>query len=75
MPISLPLKWILFFVFNGVLGAGTMMLIKSTLPPPLAHRKAGPIFATTLFVIGMTGFLVFGEPDLLQATIGVLTGK
>jgi hypothetical protein len=75
VPIPLPLKWILFFVFNGILGAGVMMLVKGTLPPPLTSRKAGPVLATTVFIIGMTGFLVFGEPDLLQVTINLLTGK
>ena len=75
MPIPIALKWALFLVSNAILGAGTMMLIKGTMPPPMTNMKVGPIAATTLFTIGMTGLIVFGEPELLQNTINMFTGQ
>lgn len=75
MPIPLGLKWLLFFVSNGILGAGFMMLTKGSFPPPMSRVKVGPILATSVFVVGMTGLLVFGEPEMLQTTLNVLTGK
>jgi len=71
VPISIWLKWALFLVSNGILGAGTMMLIKGTMPPPMSDVKVGPIFATTLFIVGMTGLIVFGEADLLNVTLAM----
>lgn len=45
------------------------MLWKGTMPPPFSHRKASAVLSTVLFIVGMTGLLVFGEPDLLKATL------
>jgi hypothetical protein len=72
VPISIPLKWFFFVVFSGVMGAGVMMLIKA---PPFKNLRIPAVVSTAIFVLGMTGFLVFGEPDLLQATLGLFTGK
>lgn len=69
---SIWLNWIFFLVTNAILGASVMMLWKGTLPPPAGNVKVHPVLSTTLFVIGMTGLLVFGPPDLLQKTINVL---
>jgi hypothetical protein len=75
MAISIWLKWLFFLVTNAVLGASVIMMVKGTLPPPMTRVKVRPVVATSLFVVGMTGLLVFGEPDLLEATLNLLTGK
>lgn len=64
-------NWIFFLISNGVLGASVMMLAKGTLPPPMTRVKVPAILSTALFVIGLTGMLRFGTPDLLQGTIGL----
>lgn len=64
--------WVSFGISQAILGSSIMMISKGTLPPPLAHKKANPVFATALFVVGMTAMLVYGTPDLLQITIDTL---
>jgi len=73
--IPLVVKWIGVFVFSGLLGGSMMMLFKGTLPPPLTKVRVNPIVSTSLFVLGMTGVLLFGEPELLQNTINLALGK
>ena len=75
MPLPIFVKWIGVIVFSGLLGGSVMMLAKGTLPPPFSKVKVNPIFSTALFVIGMTGVLVFGEPELLLNTINMFTAK
>lgn len=70
---SIWLNWALFLVSNALLGSSVMMMVKGTMPPPFASRKASPVFATGIFVVGLTMMLVYGEPDLLQVTIEALT--
>lgn len=75
MQLPLIVKWIGVMVFSGLLGASSLMLWKGTLPPPFSKIRVSPLFSTSLFVLGMTGLLVFGEPELLLNTINALTGK
>jgi hypothetical protein len=75
VPLPLWVKWVAFFVFSGLLGGSVLMIAKGTLPPPFHKIRVSPIAATTAFVLGMTGTLVFGDPDLLQNTINLMLGK
>jgi hypothetical protein len=72
--INIWVNWVVFLISNALLGAAIMMLWKGTMPPPMQHKKASPIASTTLFVVAMTLFTMFGTQDLLQQTISVLTG-
>jgi len=75
--VQLPLvvKWIGVMVFSGLLGGSVLMLAKGTLPPPFSKIRVGAVLSTALFVLGMTGLLVFGEPELLLNTLNTLSGK
>ncbi|HWI63895.1 MAG TPA: hypothetical protein VNT75_18835 [Symbiobacteriaceae bacterium] len=75
MQLPLIVKWIGVMVFSGLLGGSVLMLWKGTLPPPFSNVRVGPVFSTALFVLGMTGLLVFGEPELLNVTLATLSGK
>lgn len=75
MQLPLEVKWLGVFLFSGLLGGSVLMLAKGTLPPPFSNVRVGAVFATVLFTLGMTGLLVFGEPDLLLNTINLATGK
>ena len=61
--LSLLIKWVLFGVSNIILVVSVAMMFKA--------KKVSPIVSTGLFVVGMTMMIVFGQPDLLQNTIGV----
>lgn len=65
-------NWVLFHVFFGVMAASVPMLWTGRIP--VLNKKANPVLSTALFVVGMTGFLVYGTQDLLQATIDLITG-
>lgn len=75
MPIPLFAKWIGVILFSGLLGGSVLMLAKGTLPPPFSNVRVNPILSTSVFVLGMTGLLVFGEPELLLNTINMFMGK
>lgn len=75
MPLPIFVKWIGVILFSGLLGGSVMMLAKGTLPPPFSKVKVNPIVSTALFVLGMTGVLVFGEPELLLNTINMFAAK
>jgi hypothetical protein len=61
--------WVLFGVSNLLLVASIPMLWTGKLPN---GRKVHPVVATAIFVVGMTGLLVFGPPDLLKNTLTLL---
>lgn len=75
MQIPLLAKWLGVFVFSGLLGGSVLMLFKGTLPPPFSKTRVHPVVSTAVFVLGMTGLLFFGEPELLQNTINLALGK
>lgn len=62
--------WVLMLISGGMLHASVMMLWTGT-AWPIKSVKLHPILGTALFVIGMTGLLVFGTQDLLQQTLAL----
>jgi hypothetical protein len=64
--------WVALGVFSGMLGASVGMMWGAG---PFAKRRVPPVLATFLFIVGMTGTLVFGKQNLLQATITFFTGS
>lgn len=56
---------------SGLLGASVGMLMGAG---PFAKIRVPAVLATFLFVVGMTGTLVFGKQNLLQATLSFFTG-
>jgi hypothetical protein len=62
------LTWVCFGVSNIFLAASVPMLWTGKLPN---GRKVSPVFATSLFVLGMTGLIAFGKPDLLKQTFSL----
>lgn len=75
MEISIWLKWAFMIVSSGMLGASVLMLWKGTLPPPMTNVKVPAVLSTFVLIVGMTGLLVFGDQDLLQKTLAVLSGQ
>jgi hypothetical protein len=63
--------WVALGIFSGLLGGSVGMMYGLG---PFAKRKPPAAFATFLFIVGMTGTLVFGKQNLLQATITFFTG-
>lgn len=66
--------WILLFIFSNLLVVSIIMLWTGKFPPPLSRRKANPYLSTALHIIGMTGTLVYGTPELLKLTVEKVFG-
>ncbi|HEY8346774.1 MAG TPA: hypothetical protein VIL07_05780 [Symbiobacteriaceae bacterium] len=69
---SLWVNWAFVLLSGLLLGGSILMMTTGTLPPPFSRRRASPLFATSVFVVGLTLLLVYGTPDLLQSTIEAL---
>jgi hypothetical protein len=74
VPISIWIKWAAVIVSSGILGASIMMMAKGTLPPPMSKVRVPAAVSTAIFIVGMTGLLVFGEPELLKNTLAIFIG-
>jgi len=68
---KLAVYWVFMLISGGMLHASVMMLWTGT-AWPIKRIKLHPILGTAVFVVGMTGLLVFGTQDLLQQTLALV---
>jgi len=72
---SIWVNWAFTILSTLLLGGSILMITSGRMPPPLRSVRAHPIFATGVFVAGLTLLLVYGTPELLQQTIETLFGS